>query len=133
MSLSAFVSGTLTLAPAPDASADSESTGCSFGLSIRDDNKSPQTEGSSGRLVIASPGGFQLLPFPSNLEATVLYIRMKTSDVIDVRLTQKTTGTTVIKELRGMLLMEVSRNEAITAVEIQGNATIEWAPFGPLA
>lgn len=133
MSLSAFVSGTLSLTPAPDAIGDSQSTGCSFGLSLRDDNKSPQTEGSSGRLVISSPGGFLVLPFPPGLEAKVLYIRMATSDAIDLRVTQKTTGTFTISELRGMLLMEVSRDEAITAVEIQGNATIEWAPFGPIA
>lgn len=131
--LSATLSGTLQVTPAATATVDEQkSSGCSYGLSLRDANKAPQGE-ISQQLAKTTGGSFVALPFPANLSARVLYIRMRTSDPMAVRITQETTGLTTIANVLGILLLEFLDSDRVTLVEVDGTAEFEWAAFGDQA
>ena len=131
-SLSATVTGTLQLQPTPAATVDAaRSSGCTFGLSLRALNAAPVNE-QSNQCVTTVAGAFVALPFPTNLRARVLYIRMTedSAEKIQVRITQEITGTTVIAGFLGMMLTEFAADDRVTLVEVDGNAKFEWAAFG---
>ena len=128
--LSAVVQGSLQVKPTVDATVDQQkSTGCSYGLSLRDGNKSPDCE-ISQQIAKSAGGGFVALPFPANLAARVFYLRMRTTTVLQVRITQEVTGVTLLANLNGMILMEVGEADRITMVEVDDVGEFEWAAFG---
>jgi hypothetical protein len=128
--LSAVVQGSLQVKPTAAATVDEQkSSGCSYGLSLRDQNKAPACE-ISQQIAKTTSGSFVALPFPANLRARVLYMRMRTSDPIQVRITQEVAGVTLLANVNGMILMEFSDADRITMVEVDGTAEFEWAAFG---
>lgn len=130
--LNANIDGTLTIAPEKSQPAvPAQSSGCTFGISIvQDVHKAPSGEISQSRASIESPSAYVAMPFPANLTARVFYLRTISGGPFDIRLTHATTGQ-VVTPARYSMLTEVSETEQITAVDVQGQGSFEWAAFGP--
>lgn len=131
--LQAAVTGTLAIKPAPQSPPQHASTGCHFGFRLRSDSEAPAGEISQACHTV-SGAGFQDLPFPSNLRARVLYLRVLNNTAADIRLTRVTAAQHTIPQIRGAVLLEFMSDDEVTAVEVQGDGVqIEWAAFGPNA
>ncbi len=130
--LQAVLSGSLTLKPSPASPPKAAaSTGCNFGLSLRTENEAPKAEISMSSHTIAG-AGFVVVPFPANLRARVLYLRLINGIAIDVQLTRVVTAVETISQLKGLLVLEFLPDDELTAFSVQGDtAEFEWAAFGP--
>lgn len=131
--MAAKLTGTFSVTPSQGVEPLG-STGCSYGLSLLTSNQAPTKENSSGLGTIDSSGSFVALPIDTDMRGQVFYIRTNrggsSPGPVDIRLTQLATGTTVIKAVKGVFVVEVDSTEAITLVELQGVANFEWALTG---
>lgn len=130
--LEAALSATLVLKPGKAAAPYSVAPGYAFSFCLRDAHATPQGEIAQVLQEIDSPNAFVALPFPANLRARVLYLRVMGRDEVDLRITQATAGQRTIDAVAGSFFVEVGESEEITAVAIQGSATIEWVAFGTI-
>lgn len=127
--LQAVVQGSLTIKPTPSSPPKrAATTGCNFGISLRDGSGAGETEISQTCREI-SGAGYQSLA--SGQFAHVLYIRSINRTPIDVRITREVSAQETISQVHGMVLLEFSADDRLTALEVQGDgAQIEWALFG---
>lgn len=129
--LQAALQGTLAIKPASSSPPQLASAGCHFGFRLRSDSETPAAEISQACHTV-SGAGFQALPFPGNLRARVLYLRVLNNTAADIRLTRVTSAQHTIPQVRGVVLLEFLSDDEVTAVDVQGDGVqIEWAAFGP--
>lgn len=109
----------------------STNAGLGFSFSILDVNKSAYLEISQNLASVDASGGPVALPFPANLEGTLLYLRvLNNGGPLDVSVTYATQGATV-HPVKGLLIIEPADDERITGVSIaSGSGDIEWAVSG---
>lgn len=81
---------------------------------------------------VDSPGSPVSLPIPAGLQGTVFYIRILDDGPLDVSVTHDDQGATIYP-VDGMLLIEPSEDEFITAITVQGSAAFEWLLTGDRA
>lgn len=128
--LRATLSGQISVQPqSQGGSSQQASAGCSFGMSLRDITQAPTLLQSQGSARVVSPSSPAALPFPSNLRARFLYMRVQTGGTALVTVTFATQGATVIPT-SGLLCIEVAEDEQISAIAVQGTVDFEWAAFG---
>jgi len=78
-------------------------------------------------LVDSASPAWQALPVPAGGSVVVLYLRANgRRDTYSARLTRAVSGQQTCSSLRGTLLLEADEEDAITAVEIQGELEIEY-------
>lgn len=106
------------------------SAGLGFSFSILDANRSAYLEISQNLASVDASGGAVALPFPANLEGTLLYLRVVSGGPLDVSVTYATQGATV-HPVKGLLVIEPADDERITGVSVtSGSGDIEWAVTG---
>lgn len=98
-------------------------------MSIRDATQAPMILVSQGNARVVSPGSAAALPFPSNLRARLLYMRVQTGGTALVTVTFATQGARIIPT-NGLMIIEVGEDEQISALAVQGTVDFEWAAFG---
>lgn len=104
--------------------------GQGFKFSLLSQNQQADIEISQKLAVIDASGGPVALPFPANLEGTMLYLRSLGGAPFDVEVIHATQGATVYPVL-GVLILEPSDDERITGVNINsGEGSIEWIVTG---
>lgn len=132
-SLQASLDGTVSIGPpkaCPTDRGGSTSVGCLLSFELRPENASPTNEIGQSCATINSPApAFQALPFPADLEASVLYVRVLTGGPMRIRTTHKVSGA-LEYPVAGLFIVEVQAADAITGVEVQGQGTIEWLAWG---
>ena len=127
--LQAIVQGSLTIKPTPSSPPKrAATTGCNFGISLRDGNGAGATEISQTCRTLAGAGYISLA---SGQLAGVLYIRSINRVPIDVRISRVVSAQETISQVHGMVLLEFSDDDRLTDLEVQGDgAQFEWALFG---
>lgn len=83
--------------------------------------------------VVSTPASYTSLGVPANLQGTAVYVRsLAANEELSLRVTLDSAGQVVLP-LKGMLLWEPTDDDFITALEIQGEGSVEWALWGDLA
>ena len=101
-----------------------------YGLELLSASQAATNENSSKTGFVDSPGSFVALPISANMLGVVLYMRAKSgSGVFDVRITSQVSGVQTISQT-SLVLLEKAAIDAITLVEVQGNAQFEWSLTG---
>lgn len=110
---------------------DGVTTGPTYELALRAKNADVKQALGSIKLVIDSPAAFVALPIAPGTLATVTMLGTG-ENVFDVRFTYEdaTTDTIVVK---GLLVMEHDPLNCVTAVEVQGEGTVQYLIAGGLA
>jgi hypothetical protein len=131
------ISGTVTAGPTTsgDTVFPAGVTNIPFTLNIA--QKAYGASSGAQSEAVASPSSFVTLAGINASVGTVkncntLYLR--TSAAMDVRITQNNPlgGTTVslVKQVKGLFIVEVDDLNAILLVEVQGTGTVEWGAWG---
>lgn len=122
--------GALTSRPATcNAVNTAGSSGPTFNLALRTENKSATQEASSTLQVIDSADDFIALPIAANQRSTVIYLRTLEFAPMSLRLTFEVSDPVVLP-IRGAFLLELPADDRLTTVEIQGQGQIEWLAAG---
>ena len=104
--------------------------GCGFKLSLSDINCQADIEISQKLAVVDAGAAPVALPFPGNLEGTVLYFKVLSGGPFDLVVNHQTQGPTSYP-LKHLIVMEPSDDEKILGLTIaSGEGSFEWIVTG---
>lgn len=128
--LAITIDGGLEIAPSSTSANEASSSSAGFLFGLLSTSVTADADIKQSLVTINSPSVFAALPFPTNLLAHVVYLRVlnRTGPLV-VKLTQATAGA-IDLNVAGMLMIELPTAERISAISIKGNATFDWAAWG---
>jgi hypothetical protein len=119
------------------SSAANSCAGADVGGGIRaqahDDSRSAELQLGQQLAEVNSPASFVVLtPAATTIQGSLFVLHVLEGGPLDVRLTHATQGQTVYPA-KGVLAIEPSDDELITAVAVQGEGTFTWSLTGDAA
>lgn len=105
------------------------SSGPTFRLELPASARSASNDEGSTRRTIDSPGALASIDYPSNLRATVIYMRVLTTSPMVLELTLETTGV-VVRPLVGPYFDVFPVDDRVSGIRVQGQGDIEWYAAG---
>mgnify|MGYP003457314900 CR=1 FL=1 len=121
----AAIAGFLTVKT--EGSCGSRAKGLTVALGLNEGSAAPDTYVYAPTELIDAAATWQDLPIPGGSTLLAVYVRAgNRRDVFSLRLTRAVAGVQTWSTLRGSLLVEADPSDPITAVEVQGELTLEY-------
>jgi hypothetical protein len=101
-------------------------------LGLLEDSAGDAVHYTPSELINSASPGWQSMPIPAGAAVKLLYIRAVSSrrDTFSLRLTRASSGQQVTSSHRGLYLAEYDPEDAVEAVEVQGELSIEYLAVG---